>query len=73
MKLGKVYIIQYEYLHWYHKHVMRDFCEIFKITYDKCFENSTKLGLTWWGDKVSKKWLSGISKNFKINVDKNYF
>ena len=73
LKLGKVYIIQYEYLHWYHKLVMKDFCEIFKINYDKCFENSTKLGLTWWGDKVSKKWLSGISKNFKISIDKNYF
>ena len=73
LKLSKVYVIQYEYLHWHHKAVMKDFCNIFNLKYDKCFENSTKLGLTWWGDKVSKKWLSGISKNFKINIDRKYF
>tara|TARA_A100001234_G_C12634172_1_gene389470 strand:+ start:1093 stop:2226 length:1134 start_codon:yes stop_codon:yes gene_type:complete len=73
LKLSKVYVIQYEYLHWYHKKVMKDFCKVFNVKYNKSLEESTKLGLTWWGDKVSKKWLSGISKNFKINIDKNYF
>lgn len=73
VRLSKVYIIQYEYLHWHHKKVMKDFCDIFEIKYDKCFEDSTKLGLTWWGDKVSGKWLSGISKKFQINIDKKYF
>ena len=73
MKLGKVKIIQYEYLHWYHKKVMNDFCKIYKIKYDNCLKESTKNGLKWWGDSISGKWLNGINSSFKINIDRRYF
>jgi hypothetical protein len=73
MKLKKVYIMQYEKLHWENEYVMRKFCKIFKIRYEKCLKSSTQLGLKWWGDKASKKWISGLNKNFKINIDKYYF
>ena len=73
MKLGKVKIIQYEYLHWKHKKVMKDFCKIYKIKYESCLETSTKNGLLWWGDSVSGKWLKGINPFFKIDIDKDYF
>ena len=29
--------------------------------------------MQWWGDAVSKRWVSGVNKNFKINIDKNIF
>ena len=73
MNLSKVKIIQYEYLHWKHKKVMNDFCKIYKIKYENCLKNCTKNGLLWWGDSVSKKWLTGINNSFKINIDFNYF
>ena len=73
MKLKKVYIMQYEKLHWENEYVMRKFCKKFKIKYEKCLKSSTQLGLKWWGDKASKKWISGVNKNFKINIDKYYF
>ena len=73
MKLKKVYIMQLEKLHWENEYVMRKFCKIFKIKYEKCLKSSTQLGLKWWGDKLSKRWLSGVNKNFKINIDKYYF
>ena len=49
------------------------FCKIYKIKYENCLKNCTKNGLLWWGDSVSKKWLTGINKSFKINIDFNYF
>ena len=73
MKLKKVYIIQYEKLHWKNERVMKDFCKIFKLKYEKCLKSSTKFGLQWWGDRASQRWISGVNKNFKINIDKSYF
>ena len=49
------------------------FCKIYNIKYEKCLNKSTKNGLIWWGDVVSKKWLSGVNKNFKVKIDKKYF
>tara|TARA_B100001123_G_C15344050_1_gene1036196 strand:- start:5865 stop:6971 length:1107 start_codon:yes stop_codon:yes gene_type:complete len=69
----KIYIIQMEKLHWEHKRVMNDFCKIFKIKYESCMKKSTYFGLQWWGDRISKRWVSGINKNFKINIDNKYF
>ncbi len=69
----KIFIVQLEKLHWEHKKVMHDFCKIFKIKYEKCLEKTTYFGLQWWGDKISNRWISGINKNFKINIDKNLF
>ena len=73
MKLKKVYIIQLEKLHRQNKLVMKDFCKIFKLKYEKCLKTSTKFGLLWWGDRASQRWISGVNKNFRINIDKSYF
>ena len=73
MKLKKVYIMQYEQLHWKNEHVMKDFCKIFKLKYEKCLKSSTKFGFQWWGDRASQRWISGVNKNLKINIDKSYF
>jgi len=70
---NKIFIIQMEKLHWEHKKVMTNFCKIFKIKYEKCLEKSTYFGLQWWGDQISKRWVSGINKNFKINIDNKIF
>ena len=69
----KIFIVQLEKLHWEHKKVMKDFCRIFRIKYEKCLEKPTFFGLQWWGDKVSNKWISGVNKNFKVNIDKRLF
>ena len=69
----KIFIVQLEKLNWEHKKVIHDFCKIFKIKYEKCLEKTTYFGLQWWGDKVSNKWVSGVNKNFKVNIDKNLF
>jgi hypothetical protein len=73
MKINKVKIIQYEYLHWKHKRVMNDFCKIYNIKFEKCLNTCTKNGLIWWGDRASRKWLTGINKKFTIKIDTNYF
>ena len=39
----------------------------------KSLNHSTFLGLQWWGDALSKKWLSGINKNFKVKIKKDLF
>jgi len=69
----KIFIIQLEKIHTDHRRVMKDFCKIFQIKFEKCMEKPTYFGLQWWGDKVSKIWVSGINKNFKISIDKNFF
>jgi hypothetical protein len=73
MKLKKVYIIQYEKLHWENERVMKDFCKIFRLKYEKCLKSSTYFGLQWWGDKISQRWVSGVNKNFRISIDKTLF
>ena len=73
MKLKKVFIIKYENLHWKNKIVMKNFCRIFRIKYEKCLSEPTLFGLKWWGDKVSRNWLSGVNKNYKIKLDNNFF
>ena len=69
----KLFIIQLEKLHWEHRKVMNDFCKIFKIKYEKLLEKTKLFGLQWWGDRVSGRWLSGVNKNFKITLDRNFF
>ena len=72
-KFTKVRIIKYESLNWKNKKILKNFCKIYNIKYEKSLETCTKNGLLWWGDSVSKKWLTGINKNFKIQIDKSYF
>ena len=52
---------------------MKNFCKKFKINYEKSMSKSTKNNLKWWGDAVSGRFLSGINKNHKINIDNKYF
>jgi len=72
-RLSRVYIIQLEKLHLETSKVMRSFSRQFKIRYENCLNKSTKNGLKWWGDVYGQKWLSGINKNFRINIDERYF
>ncbi len=72
-KLSNVYIIQLEKLHLNNSQVMRSFCKRFKIRYEKCLTQSTKINLKWWGDDASQKWISGVNKNFKITIKENFF
>ena len=70
---NKIFIVQLEKLHWERKKVMNDFCRIFKIKYEKCLEKPTYFGLQWWGDKISNRWVPDVNKNFKINIDYEFF
>lgn len=67
------FIVQLEKLHWENKKVMQDFCRIFKIKYNKCLHKPTYFGFKWWGDKVSNRWISGVNRNFKTDIDNNFF
>lgn len=70
---NKAYVVKLENLHTKNKQLMKNFSKKFKIQHQNCLSKSTKLGLKWWGDKVSKKWLSGVNQNYKININKEYF
>jgi hypothetical protein len=72
-KLGKVYVLQLERLHTKNIEVMKNFCKIFGVSYQSCFTQSTKNGLKWWGDALTKKYISGINKKFKVNIYDKYF
>ena len=52
---------------------MKKFCSKFGIHYNQCLTKSTYHNLIWWGDKVSMKYLNGINKNFKNNIDLSLF
>ena len=69
----KIFIVQLEKLHREHKKVMLDFCRIFKIKYEKCLKKSTFINLQWWGDAISGRRVSGINKNFNVNIDQKLF
>ncbi len=72
-KINKVHVFQLEKIHTQNIELMRGFCKKFKIKYEKILTKSTKNGLTWWGDSVSKRWISGVNKKFTINIDEDYF
>lgn len=69
----KITIIRLEDLHLKNKYTLKMFCNEYKINYEKILQKSTYNGLKWWGDKISKKNLNGVNKNFKISFDKNNF
>lgn len=72
-KLGNVHIIQLERLHLQNRKLLENFCKKFKITYKKTLNKSTKNDLQWWGDRISKKDLNGLNKNFKIQIHEDKF
>ena len=71
--LGNVYTIQLERLHTKNNLVMKNFCNKFNISYKQSLTKSTKNGLKWWADSVSKKYIYGFNKNFTIKIYKEYF
>ena len=67
-KLGNVHIISLERLHKHNKKLMKNFCKKFKIKYNSVLGQSTKNDLKWWGDVVSRKYINGVNKNFKVKI-----
>ena len=72
-KINIVHVFQLEKIHTQNIKLMRGFCKKFKIKYEKILTKSTKNGLTWWGDSVSKRWIPGVNKKFTITIDERYF
>lgn len=69
----KIILIKLEDLHLKNEYILKKFCNEVGINYEKIMKKSTFNGLKWWGDKISKKNLNGINKNFKINFNNNNF
>ena len=71
-KLKKIFfVVQLENIHQNSNNFINDFCEKFKIVKDENLFNSTFHGKKWWGDEVSGKFLSGLNKDYKIQIN-NY-
>jgi len=70
----KVFIAQLEKVKKDNKNVMRDFCKIYKIKYEKSMNKCTYFGLHWWGDAIGNRWIPKDVKenNSKINK-KNFY
>ena len=73
LKLCKVRVVKLENIHLNHKKVFLDFCKTYNLKYEKTLNRSTFLGLQWWGDAISKKWLKGINKNFQVKIREDLF
>tara|TARA_Y100000591_G_C21842105_1_gene706297 strand:+ start:792 stop:1880 length:1089 start_codon:yes stop_codon:yes gene_type:complete len=69
----KIRIIQLEKVHKKNKVVMKDFCKIYKIKFNSNLSKSTFQKKLWWGDEISKKYLNGVNKNYKISIEKKLF
>ncbi len=69
----KLILIKLEDLHLNNEKILKKFCNEIGIKYEKKMKKSTFNGLKWWGDKISKKNLNGVNKNFKISFDINNF
>jgi len=73
-KLNKnINVIKLERLHRNNVEVMKNFCKMFEISYHDSLTISTFHGKLWWGDKVSKNYLSGINKKFENKIEYNAF
>ena len=73
LNLCKVRVVRLEKLHKNHRKVLFNFCKVYNLNYERSLNHSTFLGLQWWGDSLSKKWLSGINKNFKVKIKEDLF
>jgi len=69
----KIFLVQLEMLHYHHTSVMDDFCKTYNLNYEDCMKYATVFNLKWWGDKLSRKDLSGVDKNFKISFKEEIF
>ncbi len=69
----KIHIIQLENLHQKANSIMKKFCKIYGLKFEKTLLKSTFHNLKWWGDAVSGKDLNGLNKNFKASYDLDLF
>ena len=72
--LAKVsYTIRLEDLHSDHEELVNLICLKIGVDYDASLGESTFMGLAWWGDAISKKYLNGINPNFQNKFDASKF
>ena len=71
-KLNKnFFVVQLENMHQNSDYFINDFCKKFEIFKNENLLNSTFHGKQWWGDEVTGKFLSGLNKDYKIQIN-NY-
>lgn len=70
---NNLYVIKLEDLHLHSRVVLKKFCKILKIKFNKCLLKSTYLNKRWWGDAISKKDLNGLNKKFKNVFSKKIY
>lgn len=69
-KINKsIYVVLLENLIKKRKKVMQDFCKIFKIKYSRKMLKCTYCDMQWWGDQISRRWISKKVKVNKLNKD----
>ena len=69
----KVFIAQLEKVKKDNKNVMRDFCKIYKIKYEKSMNKCTYFGLHWWGDAIGNRWIPKDVKENNSKIKKENF
>lgn len=67
------YVIKLEDMHHNSEQVLKNFCKLFDLKFQKSLYSSTFNNRKWWGDALSKKYLDGVNKNFKSKLDKSLF
>ena len=70
---NNLYVIKLEDLHLHSKAVLKKFCKIVKIKFNKSLLQPTYLNKKWWGDAISTKELNGLNKKFKNFFSKNIY
>ena len=74
LKLDKnLHIVQLENLQKKRKRVMRDFCKIYKIKFEKTLLQCTYFGFQWWGDQISSRWVFNKKKNVVSKIKEELF
>ena len=66
-------VVKLENLHTKGKKTMKKICKFIGIKFNRNLLKSTFMNMAWWGDSVSKKYISGLNPNFKNNFDKKIF
>lgn len=69
----KVFILKLEDLHVNSNKVIQKFCNVYGIEEKSLMYNSTFFNKKWWGDEVSGRFLDGINKNFKNDINMSFF
>ena len=69
----KIYLIKLEDLHTKSEKVLKNFCNQFNVGFRDSLFQATYHKKKWWGDEFSKKFLNGINKDFKNNINLDYF